>query len=981
MATGDVTAVIRADGWSADVTIEGRSAWLGAAKYDCGTVKLPGTLNGTFTDGETVTQATSGATAVVYGAGQGVSATYLLVKYLTGFPDNSHTWTGGTSGKTVTPSDGAIATVTDSKLSFLVTSEGYTGTVLGTMTRNSYGTRLIRLPYQSYAIPAGTFIGTFTDGETVTQATSGATAIVYGAGQDSTHGALIVHTVSGSPDASHPWTGGSSSATLLPSGSPASRTYDERVINSNLVARIALSNDVYDDDKNGGAGTSGTDPSMTAAAGFVTSGGNSSNAAESVACTNNSTLDYPYGPVQWDTYVGILTASRTKTAYTLAVNAFDPYGTAAIRFDADGGTSGANVNATVTQPTETQRANALTWAPEFKTSISLASFTQGETITNRFRKYPVVGDENSVVDTNGRTTITLEGLGWNAHTVICDKSNLLDSIKYVETTGNDSTGDGSSGNPYATMGKAWSVAGVNIVYLKGEGATHNVGSSATRRTTSEWCKVMPAPGVTTSYVNIPSGNNTYRIERLMFVGVTIRPAATNSTISGENLNSIAYMGCTFDKNGVAALGAAGPAYKSRVTYYINITGDLGATAWGIVNGSATGPVDVIQSFDGVVFASDGGTINAWYRMYGCKCNGNLLLGMKQGTDTHNAVQTNLIYAFNKVINCTAASANMLTVGNVSGDVNTEVAIVGNIGDKSAGTGAGYSIFADNTVNAARNCIVAHNTLPNAAAANRANLFYNDTGSTPYVHKGVFVYGNDFGQANIKTDTFTTANAKRTGNWAQVYGCNWRANNIQSMQSSTFDWEHPGIDTTRKTPVYADSGSDDFTPSTASILLDRVPSTCIASPTDIAGFRLSVDPAAKAAIGALQPTPTLSATLDGDAVSDGDVVDLGEQEGDIAAVFTVTGLTGAVVAMSGNPTVSGSTSTMPGAVTLTAGGTASQSYTISLGTSPSVFSLEHSLTSSPFNFTFEWSEPVNLVVKPVPGGGGGSSNRHFRDPRV
>lgn len=967
MATGDVTAVIRADGWSADVTIEGRSAWLGAAKYDCGTVKLPGTLNGTFTDGETVTQATSGATAVVYGAGQGVSATYLLVKYLTGFPDNSHTWTGGTSGKTVTPSDGAIATVTDSKLSFVVTSEGYTGTVLGTMTRNSYGTRLVRLPYQSYAIPAGTFSGTFTDGETVTQATSGATAIVYGSGQSSTHGALIVHTVTGSPDASHTWTGGSSSATLLPSGSPASRTYDERVINSNLVARIALSNDVYDDDKNGGAGTSGTDPSMTAAAGFVTSGGNSSNAATSVSSTNNSTLDYPICIGQWDMNVGALHASRVKSTYTLAANAVHGFGVAAVRFDADGGTSGANVNATVTTATATLRTVSGVYGEAYQTTIALSSFTQGETITNRFRFYPVVGDANSILDTNGRTTADNECLGWNAHTVICDKSNLLDSIKYVETTGNDSTGDGSIGNPYATMGKAWSVAGVNIVYLKGEGATHTFGSTATRRAAGEWVTTMPAPGVTTCYVSIPNATTTYRIDRLMLYGVTVRPAGTSAVVSGENLNCIAYVNCTMDKNGVGTQTNTCLPYKSIITYYINTSG-LAGTSWKILTGSQIGPVYVRQYFDGCLFTSDTGVIQAWYRMFACAVNGDLMLGQKASADTSSPVQNNVMYCFNKIINCTAASANMLTVGNTEAQAN--VVVANNIGDKSAGTGAGYSIFADNTLAAADNVIVANNTLPNAAAANRANLFYNDTGSTAYVHKRVFVFGNDFGQGNIKTDTFTTANAKRTGNWAQVYGCNWRANNIQSMQSSTFDWEHPGIDTTRKTPVYANSGSDDFTPSTASVLLDRVPPANVLTAHDLAGYRLSTDSTAKASVGALQPVPTISATFDGNSVADGGTVDVGTwNAGTKSGVFTVGGLTGAVATISDALWGLEAVGSVP--ATLTKGGT-TQTFTaacpVSGHTTGDTLSVTWDGSGSPFDITVDW----------LTGGSYGRGTRAFSD---
>jgi hypothetical protein len=63
---------------------------------------------GSFTVGETLTQATSGATAILKLA----TASTLTVNLITGSPDNSHTWTGGTSGATWTPTAVPVATMT-----------------------------------------------------------------------------------------------------------------------------------------------------------------------------------------------------------------------------------------------------------------------------------------------------------------------------------------------------------------------------------------------------------------------------------------------------------------------------------------------------------------------------------------------------------------------------------------------------------------------------------------------------------------------------------------------------------------------------------------------------------------------------------------------------------------------------------------------------------------------------------------------------
>jgi len=74
------------------------------AVFPVGQMAIVGTLtSGTgFVDAETVTQTTTGATATVY-KDQGLGITNIIVLDITGTPNGTDVWTGGTSGSVFTP--------------------------------------------------------------------------------------------------------------------------------------------------------------------------------------------------------------------------------------------------------------------------------------------------------------------------------------------------------------------------------------------------------------------------------------------------------------------------------------------------------------------------------------------------------------------------------------------------------------------------------------------------------------------------------------------------------------------------------------------------------------------------------------------------------------------------------------------------------------------------------------------------------------
>lgn len=529
---------------------------------------------------------------------------------------------------------------------------------------------------------------------------------------------------------------------------PNEATLDETDSGSDLVVRVALSANVYDDDKNGGAGTSGTNPTVTVSAAWATSSSpaETTNAVTALSVTNNSTLDYPVTFGQHDPVAGTLIRSRVKGNFPVAFNARHGEGVACVRWNATGGTSGHTQEAFATVQTATQRTATGLWACAYGATIPIAGFTQAETITVRVRAYPVVGDANSVLDTNGRTTAANEILGWNDLVLTCDKDNLLDVIRYVSTTGNDTTGDGSSGNPWATIGKATTTAGVNIVRLMGNNTTHNLGSTATRRTATEWVIVEPDTGVTGCRVEMTT-TRTYRCERLLIRNCEFRLASTTSWLDGEALNFIALDNVTFNKNAIGN-PTTNFAYQSLAAYVLNCGGDIGITAWAM---GAFSTDRVLWQFDGVSFADSNARTNdfaAWYRCVACELRGSGFA--TKGATANGPTQAGILFEFNRNLDATSSARNLLLLGAIA---ITGVSIIGNLFEKTAGTESAVHLWADNTVAACTHVIVAHNTGVGSGSGRRWNIFYNDRGTTPYNHRSVFLYGNHIDEGNIKSDAF------------------------------------------------------------------------------------------------------------------------------------------------------------------------------------------------------------------------------------
>lgn len=580
---------------------------------------------------------------------------------------------------------------------------------------------------------------------------------------------------------------------------PDHATIDETVDGSDIIVRVALSESIYNDDTISGV-------VVAAAWATNTGGGAQTSNAYSGSGTSSSTLDYPVAFGQWDIVAGVCTKERVKADFIVAVNAFHGHGIACVKITATGGTSSHSETATVTTQTATQRSATGLYMSAYQTTIPISGFTQGETITLRHQIYPLVGDADSIQDTTGRTTAANECLGWNAATLICDKNNALDSIKYVNSsTGNDSTGDGSSGNPWATIAKAYLTSGVNIVKLMGTGLTYTMGTSGTRRTTSEWVIIEPDTGATPT-IQLTT-TKTYRLERLCFRNLPITLASTGSWLDGETLNFVWFDLCTF--NNTVGTATTGPVYRSLCSYITNCDGD--GNEWQLSASFSTSHVAV--QMDGVAFdAIDASTANAKFR---CVCSTNQRFA-QNSTSNPSGAQNGAIFCNNTTLDFSSTSNKILELGTLANITN--LAICGNVFEKTGTTSPSVHIFGDNCAFTGTHVIFSHNTVVGVASGCRVNQFYNDIGTTSYDHKHVFETANHLQEANVKTDTFGTPNTNRVGNWDQLYGVNFADNNFDDASSSGFLQEFPGVRATTGSPTFTDSASDDWSPDVTDTVL-------------------------------------------------------------------------------------------------------------------------------------------------------------------
>lgn len=235
---------------------------------------------------------------------------------------------------------------------------------------------------------------------------------------------------------------------------------EERIDGSDVIVTLALSEFIYDDDKDGGAGTSGTNPTVTIGAGFYTEavgdGGTANNAVTGLAVTNNSTLDYPKVIARW----AVVPYQRFTSTFDLECVAFHKFATsgkpvACVKFESYEGASQVTEDI-VTAMEKSSDDDSL---PCYKQTITASNYTDNAVVTCQFTAYPWVGDADAIRTTVGGTANTLD-LGPLPLLADSDDDVPIYYAVINTSTGNDTTGAASTtyataaAAPYATIRKA-----------------------------------------------------------------------------------------------------------------------------------------------------------------------------------------------------------------------------------------------------------------------------------------------------------------------------------------------------------------------------------------------------------------------------------------------------------------------------------------------------------------------------------------------
>jgi hypothetical protein len=191
------------------------------------------------------------------------------------------------------------------------------------------------------------------------------------------------------------------------------------------------------------------------------------------------------------------------STFTVAVAAFHIDGIASVEFQVDEVTEATIETATT--------GHGLGHAKElFWTTLDAADYSDGEHEITAIVTPAGVG--------NSTRTLTAKFVANSGATVTV-------TSKYVATTGNDTTGDGSDGNPYATIGKAIDVLrlataleGANV-YLKA--GTHTFTGLAFPASVSansvRWLTVRPAPGLDKDDVTLKAAGSNETVGALLLI--------------------------------------------------------------------------------------------------------------------------------------------------------------------------------------------------------------------------------------------------------------------------------------------------------------------------------------------------------------------------------------------------------------------------------------------------------------------------------
>lgn len=562
----------------------------------------------------------------------------------------------------------------------------------------------------------------------------------------------------------------------------ANTNYDQSVVSvTNITLRFALSDFIADKTSN---------ITATIASGLYIQGGVTSGAASAFTVSNGSTEPYQQTVANWTWPEKQHVNNNTLTLRAAAFNRFARQGkpVAAIRFTVQD-SSGTKLTNVVTSMTidRTIASTNQVQVPDYVSSFDVSSLTTPGVLTCNLEAYPWIGNNPTLsasYSANEFNPSIRPTTNW------LDRSNTYGiTVAVVATNGNDTTGKAwdisqstnATSSPFATIGRACNAivgtnnsqhsrgdAGAGQIWLRGGGTYAWSGASTTFGTTPQtYCTVMTHTNdVNRSAIISGVGGNQSIANRVRFKGVTLLCLGTFYNTANSEGDIIWIDDCSVNDTGASAMWQETHASASEIIYLTrsivtNVAQGLKAfstqkNCFSLVRGNE------LYGFNGqiVPYTMIGNT--HWGGAVGSSVSSSASSGMPNPG-------TNMIVGWNAYYRCNSSATHVFQINNLNA---FGLAFVNNLIEvTNSGGSSAVAIASDGNTVQIDNVLLWHNTV----TGQRGNIGYNDSGSTFARKHGWSFVGNVLDDNNIKSDTFGTPNANRTGNWPCLYGVGYRAN--------------------------------------------------------------------------------------------------------------------------------------------------------------------------------------------------------------
>jgi hypothetical protein len=546
---------------------------------------------------------------------------------------------------------------------------------------------------------------------------------------------------------------------------------------SNTRIRFALSEFVHAGDVSG---------TLTMASGVYSTNAFTSASCTSQPVTNNSTQPYPQAIANWTWPDHYLVTNNTMTLRAVGFHssAQDGRPLRAMRFTVTDG-SITSTQTVTSMVIDRSMPDQIPFG-EYVSTFDVSGMANGARLKCNFVAFPWVGDSTATIDTAASVSTNAWPTGWpTQQTNILDRLQtfgrtraIVDPVSGVNATGVAANevywATNQSPAPFLNVGAALvAIAGTNNasygrnnvgggIVLMTAGDHNWLGSSVTLAGTDQevWCDFMNLTNGA-NVINYATDGRAKDDKDMWHVyGLSISNA--NSITTAFSRTHLWFDRMYFNHTGAGLFAGATAPMMTFFTHcqVTNLTQGI-KTASGnsnivaLVRGNdLTGFSKIVQgqtvvgnehravwngSTKAQVISDSGG--QQWQSMYGGIVYNNAFYGLDTGG--------NLIQTFSLTNLDTRGYAAVQNV--FEGITNVTTTIVSQL---SAGTGYHYTnqIFWNNT-------FVGHRTL----------LGYNDVGSTPYYRHLWSVKNMLVDDWNIKTDTHTTKDGNRVGNWPLVWG--------------------------------------------------------------------------------------------------------------------------------------------------------------------------------------------------------------------